>query len=59
MNWKEKILEGMKLIKQGCFENKNWNDCKFCPFDKYCTYICVKANENNEGDASPELWDLE
>ena len=35
MNWKEKILEGMKLIREGCKENISWLNCSECPFDEY------------------------
>ena len=42
MNWKEKIEEGMLLIKKGCNEQTEWAKCHECPFKDYCDAI-----ENN------------
>ena len=38
MNWKEKIKEGIKLIKEGCKEKQKGNKCIDCPFNEYCTF---------------------
>ena len=46
MDWKEKILTGMKLIHEGC---KEVEDClQVCPFYYYC---CV-----NYGGDAPGFW---
>lgn len=37
--WNEKVLEGMRLIQEGCRENEEWNGCATCPFDEYCTVL--------------------
>ena len=40
MNWKEKILIGMKLINEGCTEVADENNsscCEKCPFEPYCS----------------------
>ena len=39
MNWKEKILEGMHLIIEGCKENTEWRNCHECPFTVLCDSI--------------------
>ena len=37
MDWKEKILTGMKLINEGCKEAENsFSSCVKCPFEPYC-----------------------
>lgn len=38
MNWEEKMLEGMRLLQEGCDENYE-DECVNCPFDKYCTAL--------------------
>ena len=38
MDWKEKMLEGMRLLQEGCDENPS-GECVNCPFDKYCTAL--------------------
>ena len=43
MDWKEKVLVGMKLIKEGCHESTDWTNCKDCPFDEFCDYIADKT----------------
>jgi len=42
MNWTEKIIAGMELIRQGCEDGGDgaFKDCKNCPFDEYCTVLC-------------------
>lgn len=37
--WQEKMIQGMKLIKEACHENDEWNACSSCPFDFYCTAL--------------------
>ena len=37
--WEKKVAEGMRLIAEGCSENKEWNKCAECPFDDFCTAI--------------------
>ena len=46
MNWKEKISQGMQLIKEGCKENTSWMNCHQCPLDDLCT-ILEHNNLNN------------
>jgi len=55
MDWKTKILEGMKLIKQGCSENEMWTDCHKCPFTKYCD-LCI---DEEMWVGVPEDWEIE
>lgn len=47
-DWKKKILEGMKLIREGCKENTDisWLSCYECPYDKYCTAIMSRNYES-------------
>lgn len=42
MDWKEKIKEGMKLIKEGCTEQTDLTMCHKCPFYDFC-WDLVKA----------------
>ena len=49
MNWKEKIKEGMKLIKEGCLEQTEWVKCYECPFGDFCTSL-EKDNWNIPSD---------
>jgi uncharacterized protein (UPF0179 family) len=37
MDWKERMLVGMKLISEACASNDSWKACKECPFDMLCT----------------------
>lgn len=39
MNWAQKMLEGMRLIREACDSNEEWSKCDKCPFDKYCTAL--------------------
>lgn len=39
MDWKQKMAEGMRLISEACNANGEWDKCKECPFDKYCTAL--------------------
>lgn len=49
MDWKEKIAEGMRLIKEGC--DKNPGLCSsHCPFDEYCNILW----SNKKG--TPDDW---
>ena len=43
MDWKQKMIEGMRLIREACNTNDEWNQCERCPFDKYCTAL-MEAN---------------
>lgn len=47
MDWKEKIEEGMKLIKEGCAEGTK---CYQCPFNEYCIIL---------EDNAPDNWETE
>ena len=33
------MTEGMRLIREACNTNVEWDKCKECPFDKYCTAL--------------------
>lgn len=46
MDWKEKILEGMKLIREGCKGNASWVNCCECPYDEYCTAMMSRDYES-------------
>lgn len=51
MSWKEDILEGMKLIRKGCFENDGCIDCLTeCPLAELCAHTRVIYH--------PVCWDL-
>ena len=45
MDWKEKIKEGMKLIKEGCTEQKEWRKCHDCPFTTFCDLLGADGYE--------------
>ena len=48
MNGKDKIIEGMKLLKEGCKENETcWADC---PMSTYCEALF------SEGVECPEYF---
>ena len=51
MDWKEKIKEGIKLIKEGCLEQTEWEKCYDCPFGT----VCVLMEENNYEIPSEEF----
>ena len=55
MDWKEEILEGMKLIKEGCSDISSWGKCQDCPFNTYCTVI----RQNTDKGQTPCEWQLE
>lgn len=39
MDWKEKMITAMTLLKEACKENTGWGKCAECPFENYCDYI--------------------
>lgn len=39
MDWKEKMRDGMKMIKDACEENHDWSNCSKCPFENLCDAI--------------------
>lgn len=42
MDWKDEIIEGMKLIKKGCEKAyEDINKCDDCPFWSYCNAIIL------------------
>lgn len=55
MTWLEKIKEGMELIASGCDDNKSWENCINCPFEKYCDAIHIGAEAGLEVEI-PETW---
>ena len=36
MDWKETIRKGMEMMKAGCNQNDNVDNCPKCPFAYYC-----------------------
>ena len=48
MNWREKILTGMRLIHEGCKENPDWINCNMCPMNEVCNSL--------EEDKDVEDW---
>ncbi len=42
MDWREKITVAMALLKEGCKENTNGENCFKCPFEEYC--MCIMEN---------------
>ena len=55
-NWMDKIKQGMKLIIEGCKENPSWCNCKFCPFDTFCTSV---YKDDNHNFSTPDTWEEE
>lgn len=41
--WKDKVLQGMMLIKEGCKENATGVECYKCPFNDICTTLECKS----------------
>lgn len=41
--WQKKMLKGMSMMREACGANGEWNKCKECPFDAYCTAL-MEAN---------------
>ena len=58
MTWQEKIAAGMELIASGCDDNKSYENCKECPFTRYCkAMIYAVGNEREYEDIDiPETW---
>lgn len=54
--WQLKILEGMKLIKEGCSKNDSWACCSECPFTDYCDIIQA---ETLKPPYTPQGWEIE
>lgn len=50
MEWIEQMKEAMRAISDACYANKEFSDCKKCPFGAYCDAI------NTHYDI-PEAWD--
>lgn len=53
-----KILEGMKLIQEGCEAIDDFSKCKDCPFFKICKRLRAlgKQEFNDDGALIPEWW---
>lgn len=45
MDWKEEMLEAMKMMKSACAKNNVWMGCVDCPFDLYCDYLSAGAEQ--------------
>lgn len=41
MDWKKEIIEGMKLISNGCAKNMYKESCDECPFASFCISIQI------------------
>lgn len=42
MDWKKEIIEGMKLISNGCAKNIDRESCdEECPFSNFCISIQI------------------
>jgi hypothetical protein len=41
MRWYEKMSEGMRLMKEACADNENWDACWNCPFG----FVCDKLGD--------------
>ena len=52
MRWYEKMSEGMRLMKEACAENENWNACLNCPFNGICDKLMdtARAEINSDND---------
>lgn len=61
MNWKQKIIAGMELIKQGCKENGEWADCYHCPFAEICHALDLQAikSDLDFNFYEPTNWEIE
>jgi len=44
MRWYEKMSEGMRLMKEACADNENWDRCWSCPFDSICDKLMDAGN---------------
>ena len=51
MDWIEQMKEAMRAVSDACSVNKNFSDCKKCPFCVYCDTIISKNYD------IPEAWD--
>ena len=47
MRWYDKMSEGMRLMKEACAENKNWDKCWCCPFDSICDKLMDAARADS------------
>lgn len=56
MDWKQKMTEGMRLISEACNANDEWDKCKECPFDAYCTAL---MDENLIDPFEGSIWELD
>ena len=56
MDWKQKMVEGMRLMREACNANGEWDKCKECPFDKYCTAL---MDENLVDPFEGLTWELD
>ena len=55
MDWKEKMIFAMKLLKEACKAN---GSCLECPFRKKCDLITENTIEHYPYD-TPETWKIE
>ena len=57
MRWHEKMSEGMRLMKEACAENGNWDKCEYCPFDLiYIKLMTVSGRDGKFTDYIPMNW---
>ena len=43
MRWYDKMSEGMRLMKETCADNENWDTCWGCPFGAVCEKLMDAA----------------
>ena len=56
MDWKEKIMSGMKIIIEGCDEEGLWFGCKNCPFGSICDIL---LRDEESCYSTPNNWENE
>ena len=54
MDWKEKMRNGMEMIRDACEGNTDWDNCPKCPFKNLCNAI-VNSKYNTENVME---WDM-
>ena len=58
MRWYEKMSEGMRLMKEACADNENWDRCCYCPFVSICDKLVDVGNAIKEFDKYiPVNWE--
>lgn len=50
MRWYDKMSEGMRLMKEACADNENWDACWNCPFGSICEKLMDVARAKSVKD---------